>query len=445
MEQVVLRKSTVEKKGEFDIIVVGGGPAGCAAAFAAAKEGRRVLLIERSGCLGGMATAGGHAHISFYAEYGTQAMRCVGGFAHDLALKGVREGWGEFDNVTFDFESEELKIALERELTGVGVTLLYFSEFIESVMHESTVRGVVIHNKNGLQFYAAQVVIDCTGDGDVAASAGAEFSVGRNGDHACQPVTLMFTVDQIDWPKICAWRTDYHMQHVFRKARENGDLGDFQSVIHGFWHTRSRPDMLGINFTNKVKVDGLDAVELTRATLECREQVRQSIEVFRKYVPGMENARLISTAEYLGVRETRRITGDYILSTDDLMKMRSFPDTIGYGSFLFDVHGIDADGMDSSAVCPQSGFHYQIPYRILLPAGLNQILVAGRCVSASHLAQSSLRVMATCMLMGEAAGIAAALALKSGCSPRDIDVPELQKHLHRHGAILSEDEIVDCR
>jgi hypothetical protein len=209
----------------------------------------------------------------------------------------------------------------------------------------------------------------------------------------------------------------------------------------GWWWTPTRPDQVGVNFTHIIHVDSTRAEDLTRATLEGRRQAWESISVFRKYVPGMEKCYMISTPSTVGIRESRRIRGEHVLSEEDIRAQRSFPDNICYGSFFIDIHHIDGPGMDPSVWRPPQGFKYHIPYRVLLPLGVENLLTAGRCVSCTHLALGSIRVMAQCMGMGEAAGTAAALSLRQGSTPRAIEVSTLQARLRQQGAILSEEDI----
>ena len=247
---------------EVDVLVVGGGPAGIAAAIAAARSGVSVLLVEQFNCLGGVAGAGGHGHISIFCAWGDRT-RVAGGVIYDLARRLVLEDAGWMNHHGVWFEVEKLKYLLERMMAIYGVRLLYHTFFCETVMAKDTVVGAVIQNKSGRQLVKARRIIDCSGDGDVAASAGAPFALGRPGDGKCQPATLMFTIGGVEWPRVEAWRSDYPMRHVWEEAQRNGDMEPFQSTIMGFsvdphargsggdqlhahhgyrWHQRGRPD-----------------------------------------------------------------------------------------------------------------------------------------------------------------------------------------------------------
>jgi hypothetical protein len=237
------------------------------------------------------------------------------------------------------------------------------------------------------------------------------------------------------------WRTDYKMQHVWAEAQRKGDMRPFQNQIMGFWWTPTRPDQVGINFTHITGVSALKAEDLTRATIEGRAQAFEMIPVFRKYVPGMEGAYLVSTPNTVGIRESRRIRGRYRLTRQDVVGQAAFEDCIGYGSFFIDIHGTQGPGMDRKTWRPAKGFKYQIPYGILLSREVDNLLVAGRCASCDHEALGSLRVMPQCGVMGQAAGAAAALSLRAGLTPARLDPRALQAELRRQGCILDEADV----
>jgi len=422
-----------------DVLVVGGGPAGVAAAFSAARQGADTLLIEQFNCLGGVATAGGHGYYCILCEWGGKR-RIAGGIPLEIGQRVDREGYGKLDHNGIMFEVEGMKFVLEKMAAESGVKLLYHTFFVKTLTQDGQATGAVVCNKNGLQVIRARRVVDCTGDGDAAASAGAQFQKGRPSDGKCQPVTLMFTIGGVDWMKVQSWRTNYQMEDVWRQAQANGDMEPFQTQIMGFWWTPTRPDQAGINFTHVNGVDSCLAKDLTAATIEARRQAWHCIDVFRKYVPGMENAYMVSTAATIGIRESRRILGETVLTEQHMMEQRAWSDSIGYGSFFIDIHNIDGPGMDATTHRPEPGFKYQIPYGILVPKEVDNLLTAGRCVSVSHVALGSLRVMVQCMITGQAAGTAAALSLQDGVAPRQLDVQKLQGTLRASGCIVDESD-----
>jgi hypothetical protein len=425
---------------KVDVLVVGGGPAGVGAALAAARNGARTLVVEQFNCLGGVATAGGHGHISKYDEEGT-GRRIVGGIADEIARGVVDRGFGTRNSHGIWFEVEGLKLLLDRMAEDGGVELLYHTFFCDTVVEGGAVVGAVIQNKNGRQVIAARRIVDCTGDGDVAAHAGCPYEVGRLSDAKCQPVTLMFTIGGVDWGKVSAWRTDYQMKEIWEEAQRKGDMRPFQKTIMGWWWTPTRPDQVGVNFTHMIHVDATKAEDLTAATIEGRKQAYETIGVYRKYVPGMDHCYMVSTPNTVGIRESRRIMGDYVLTEEDVKGQKEFEDNICYGSFFVDIHCIDGPGMDHTVWRPPRGFKYHIPYRVLVPRHIENLLTAGRCVSCTHIALGSIRVMVPCIGMGEAAGTAAALSLKKGIPPRRLDPGQLQQQLRVQGGILSEKDI----
>ena len=436
---------------EVDVLVVGGGPAGVGAAFAAARNGARTLIVEQFNCLGGVATAGGHAHICRYDEQGTKR-QIIGGIADEIRQRIVRGGFGTAHAYGTWFELEGLKLLLEQMAGEAGVELLYHTFFSDALMEGERIAGVIVQNKNGRVAIRAKRVVDCTGDGDVGFRAGCSYEIGRKSDGRCQPVTLMFTIGGVDWPAVLAFEQRYRQQHadddnpwqlrrVWEEAIAKGDMRPFQKTRMGWWWSATRPDQVGVNFTHVIHVDSTKAEDLTRATLEARQQAHETIAVYRKYVPGMEKCYMISTPNTVGIRESRRIMGEYVLTEDDVKGQREFADAICYGSFFVDIHRIDGPGMDATSWSPPNGFKYQIPYRVLVPLRVDNLLTAGRCVSCTHVALGSIRVMAPCIAMGEAAGTAAALSLKQGTTPRQLDPAALQAQLRSQGGILNEHDI----
>ena len=426
---------------QVDVLVVGGGPAGVGAAISAARLGAKVLIVEQFNCLGGVATSGAHNHISQYNAWNDRSQHIVGGIPDEIRQRMLARGFATYDGSCFDFHVEGLKLLLDEMAAEAGVEVLYYTFYAGTLKEGDAVIGGIIQNKSGRQAILAQRVIDCTGDGDAAFHAGAAFEQGRPQDGRCQPTTLMFTIGGVDWPPVEAWRTSYQMRQVWLKAQADGIMQPFQDVIMGFWHTDVLPDQVGVNMTHMINVDSTNARHLTDATIEGRRQAHHLTEVFRQVVPGMDKCYLISTAPALGLRESRRIKGVVTITADDIVQPREWPDSIGYGSFFIDIHNPAGPGMGGQTWRPSAGFHYQIPYRALVPDKIDNLLVAGRCISADHVALGSLRIMVTCMVMGEAAGAAAVMSLHDEVTPRELDTARLGQQLRKQGAIVDESSI----
>ena len=420
---------------KFDVVVAGGGASGVIAGIAAARWGAKTLIVEQSNCLGGMATAGGHGHICLYSAWGTDR-RIVGGITHEIAERVSASGFGTYDGVSLDFDIEGMKLLLEEMALESGVSLLYHT-LATDCLAEGGDMAVVLVNKGGSTRAVARRVIDCSGDGDLAVKSGSKYQMGEEGSGLCQPATLMFTLGGVDHERLDDYlRKDPRLVSTIRRAQGEGKLGAFQTHVMGFWWTPERPTQLGVNFTHVAGIDGTDAWDLTRGTVEGRKQAFETAGFLRRYVPGMENCYIVSTASNLGIRESRRIIGDYMLTKEDLLAAREFLDSIGYGSFFIDIHNLRGPGMDPKSFRPSPGFKYQIPYRILLPRGAENLLVAGRCASCTHEALGSLRVMPQCGVMGEAAGTAAALSIQNQTTPRDLDPAKLREALRHNGCIV---------
>lgn len=430
----------MEIQNHYNVIVVGGGPTGIGAALAASRQGMKTLVIEQLNSFGGIGGAGGHGYMCICNDWDSDN-QIVGGVAYELLDRIVAEGYGDMHTGKAFYDFEYYKLMIERMFLENKIDFLYHTLFAGTITEGDVVKGVVIQNKSGRRTLTADTVIDCTGDGDVCASAGCDFKKGRDSDGKCQPMTLMFTIGGVDFDRVKKWRTSYGMEEVWSLAQKNGDMETFQKKIMGFWWNSKQPTMVGINFTHIIGKDCTRTEDLTDATVEARRQAFHLVPVFRKYVPGMENCFLVSTGSVIGTRESRRITGKYVLTENDLMSEKEFDDSIGYGSFFIDIHSLDEGGMDHNTWYPPKGFKYQIPYRALLPANHENILVGGRCASFTHVSLGSTRVMSQCTLMGEAAGTAAAIAVEAGISPSNIDVKTLQTRLRKAGGIISGGDI----
>ena len=444
-----------------DVAVIGGGPAGMCAAIAAAREGVRVILVEQGAFCGGMATRGlvGPFMTCYDAKGETMIIRGLfeeivdrmvkRGFAiHPSEVRGgtAFTSWIKIghEHVT-PFEPEGLKVIMDEMLTEAGVKILYHTDFLKPVLENNAVTGVLVSSKRGLEVIKATVVIDCTGDGDVACHSGVPYEMGNEEMHLMQPATMFFHISNVDSEAVEAdiqanihnfYRRDGVNYRSFHwrvsQARENGDW-HLKRVSIGLFRM-PKPDEWCVNTSRIMGVDSTDNESLTNAEITGRQQAQEILHFLQKYVPGCENARLKSTASHIGIRESRHIQGDYRLTADDLLDSRVPEDSILLAANSVDVHG--RFGPTSNEYVPIRGDYYGIPYRSLLPKGVEQLLIAGRCVSADSTAAGAIRVMPPCMGMGQAAGTAAALAVKEGITVRKVDVRNLREVLKERGAYL---------
>lgn len=458
MKSIIEQKREIPVIMEVDVVVAGGGPAGVGAALAATRNGAKTLIVEQFGCLGGMSTSGLHTHMNqMNASWGTgkdengkselfkeqESLRdggtgfILGGIPMEICEKSEKLNIGRLVRGVLDYEVEGMKRLLDEIILESGCSILFNTFVSDAIMEDGKVVGIIVENKTGRGAVLAKNIIDCTGDADVAARAGCEFDYGRECDGKVQPVTLMFRIGGCDTEKVKEYQREHgwRLKHVWAKAVKNGDMTPFNIHVCGFWYTCTRPDQIGVNFTNIPNINGTDVFDTTRAQIEGRRQAEITVNVMRKYIPGCENGYLIDTSSQLGVRETRRIKGEYTLSFEDVWNTRKFDDGIARGSFKIDIHTPGGAGQADGRHLPR-GSYYDIPYGCIVPKSIDNILVAGRCISVSHEALGSTRVMFQCMALGQAAGTAAALCSHTGESPRKIDVTKLRKILTEQGAIL---------
>lgn len=423
----------------FDVAVAGGGPAGVCAAVSAARAGARVVLAERFGCLGGNLTLGHVSPILGSVAPGTMADELRGLFtaAHpDNPQVATRNG------TEAHIDHDEAKGILARFCADAGVTVLLCAPVVDAIMDGHRVVGIRIDTPNGPREIRAKAVIDATGDGRVAVAAGAEFRIGRDGDGATQPCSIEFIVDGVDETRaISAWggsdpvKLPSGEEYRALCARMNaaGELPGNVTIVR--LHRTIRPGERSVNATQVNGIDALDPVALGRADAELRRQIDLCAAFLRKHVPGYENCLVKSTAATVGVRETRRIVGDAAVTDTDVEEGRHYEDAVVHDAwFLIDIHNPTGGGQAEGHSHPAQP--YDIRYGSLLPKGIDGLLVAGRCISGTHRAHASYRVMTPCMAMGEAAGVAAALAASRGVAPRAIAPAAIRAELAKRGVAL---------
>jgi hypothetical protein len=443
---------------EPDVLVVGAGPAGIGAAIAAARSGARTMLIEQYAFVGGNLTV---AKINpLFTYHDVKGRQVITGITGEVAERMTKVGYsdGHMTDPTFDnasmtpFDPEGAKVVLFEMLEEAGVELLLHTMCVDAVSKDGNVSAVIVENKSGRGAICPKVVIDCTGDGDVAAKAGADFTYG-NDEGIAQPVSLLFRIANVDTKALRKWMkknrnllkdspTDAEidsqkgiaflgLSDLVKEEIAKGNIDE--EVANRVLMYELPHNQFAVNMTRLQNISGISAEDMTKAEVRLRKQVLQTYNFLKKYVGGFELSYILDTGTQVGVRETRHIVGDYILNEHDILEGRAFEDGVSCGTYAIDIH----PGKGKMQIYTGSGKAvYEIPYRSLIPAKLNNLLVAGRCLSANYIAAGSARVMATCMAMGQGAGVAAAMAAASDGLTRNVDVKELRSNLIKQGQYL---------
>ncbi len=432
--------------GEFEVVVVGGGPAGIAAATSAARAGRQTLLIESYGFLGGMGTAAGVTNFcGLHANVHGNIQRVVHGVADDLLDRMERLGGLKGPHALFGgkiaaqaYDNAAFKVAADDLVLGSGAQLMFHTRVVGLVMDgPSSIRAALIETRSGRCAVLAKTFIDCTGDGDLAAHAGAPFEKGTGGHDMMYPST-MFRVSGVDAERV---GQDYsQFDRLMAAAEAKGRRFPRKTPIIRPQKNPSewRANVTQLSNPDGSPVDATDARQLSAAEVQGRRQIVDFFQFLRESAPGFENAYLLEIAPQVGVRETRRIVGDYQLTEDDVLGCASFDDSIGVNGWMVEEHVAGNIRFKWQDIPHCRGFNH-LPYRMLLPRGVDNLLVAGRCASMTHGGQSAARVSGACFVMGQAAGTAAALAIEAGCAPRALPVAGLQARLMADGAFLGQD------
>jgi hypothetical protein len=446
-------------RGPYDVLIAGGGNAGCAAALAAARSGARTLLVERYGFLGGTATA---AMVGPWMTFHSGTERIVDGIAQEIVERLVARGASpghihdasDYVATITPFDPEAHKALLFEMMSEAGVELLLHAYFLEADRaSDGSVRGGRFATVGGIREYSAVLTIDATADAFVAASAGVAVQQGDERGRV-QPASLMFRLSHVDLSATAEYvrahpsemRTSLTpdernaaslsavagLYELWDAARERGDVDVPRELVSFF--ISPYPDEVTINMTRVVDIDPLDPDDLTRAEVAARAQVTQLFEFFRRNVPGFERSRIAATAAQIGIRESRRIVGAYTLTRDDVLSARTFEDAVARSAYPIDIHNPTGSGTTTFRLPP--GAAYEIPYRCLVPERVDGLLVAGRCISTTHEALASTRLTPTVMTLGQAAGTAAALAVSEGVRPRDVRATTLRARLERDGVDL---------
>lgn len=431
---------------EYDVVIVGAGVAGISAAVAASRNGMKTLLVERDGCVGGTATTG------LMVVFMGVSFSTIRGNCKELIDRLERKG-AAFVAENTPFDPEVFKFEAEQWLLENNVDILYHAAFSDVLVENDCVKGIFLQMKEGMRLVLAKIIIDTTGDADVAAAAGVDFQFTNH----VQPMTSIFRMDNVNTPEVISyienhkdqffsqrgqitWKVDHNppfftLGGFFDLIKEGKERGELVLPHDSIWlGPLPRAGQYYVNTTRIGGMDGTSSIELSKAEIEMRKQAWNVAEFMKKNIPGFENAEMLDIAVRVGVRETRKIIGEYILTGEDLESGASFKDAIAIYDFPMDIHG--AVGKEETHSWGLIDKVYDIPYRCLIPTKVENILVAGRCISSDSRAHGSTRSMPCCMATGEAAGVAASLAIKSNVVPRNVNVEDLRALLQAQGVLL---------
>jgi flavin-dependent dehydrogenase len=430
MGKVVFQRD-LEVRHEVDVLVVGGGPAGVAAAVSAARQGAKVFLAEATACLGGLGTSG---MVPAFMQFTDGVNFLAGGIGEEI-LNKMWEYGGKIEGSEYSIKVEALKRVYDDIVTEAGVDFTLHTQMVAVDAEDGLVNYVVFAAKSGMFAVKAKIYIDGTGDGDLCAWAGAEYEKGdENGEMMAGTLCSLWA--NIDWDRVV--RPD---NRRLEEAIKDKIFTHEDRHLSGIWRTGKT--LGGGNIGHTYDVDGTDERSLTKSLIWGRKSMTEFERYYKEYLDGYEEMELAATGAILGIRESRRIIGDYVMVLDDFINRTNFDDEIGRYAYPVDIHPSDTsvEGFkkfeeEYHNLRYKDGESYGIPYRALTPRGLQNVLVAGRCVSCDRYMQSSIRVMPGCYITGQAAGVAAAMAAEKNTDTRGIDIKELQSRLKAIGAYL---------
>ncbi len=409
-------------KKEVEVLVIGGGPAGFSAAVNSARQGAQTMLIEQMGSVGGIATEGLMSHWTGKTK---------GGFYEEIIERSADSKNKKLIN------PEKLKTVMMEMLYEEDVILQLYTLACKPIMDNNKIKGVITESKSGREAIIADIVIDASGDGDIAAQAGVPYFKGRESNGKMQPATLMFKLGGVDTERaifIGGFESSVELPEGDLQTLADKHLPD--PAGHFLVYRSTLPGVVTCNMTNITEIDGTRVEDLTRAVYECRKQLQPIVDFLQEFVPGYEECFLLDSGSLIGIRETRHFEGEYMLTEEDILKARVFDDwAVTKAHFNFDVHNLDGAGLDETGMqkeFPQNK-GYTIPYRCFVPKKVDNLYLAGRNISGTHMAHSNFRVMPICANMGQAVGNAAALCLEKQVIPRNLPVTDLQNLLKKQG------------
>lgn len=422
-------------KQSYDLVIAGGGFTGVAASVAAAREGLSVLILEKNGYLGGAACMNYvnpfmRYYMRSHDENGEHKGRNVNAGIFSMILDRLDEMGGLHKNkVTFN--EEYIKILFDRLVRENGIDLLLHTYVIGAKTENGIVKSVEFVNKSGKGSVSARYFIDSSGDGDLAVYAGCDYQLGRESDALCQPMTLCFRIANVDRSKFFAKGVQEKATELYNKLQAEGKIKNPREDILTFTHMAD--GVVHFNSTRIIKHNPTNTEDLTDAEMNAREQMLELYHFMKENVDGFENSTLLASAPNIGIRESRMIKGRYVMCADDIKNCSKFYDSIAQGNYEIDIHNPDGSGTEHYKL--KDGEYYTIPYRALMPEMIDNLLVAGRCISSTHEAQAAYRIIPICTCIGEGAGMAIALAAKNNSKTEDIDINELHSMMDKVGAL----------
>ncbi|MEM0219883.1 MAG: FAD-dependent oxidoreductase [Thermoproteota archaeon] len=448
-------KNKLKSYGTFDVVVAGGGTAGAVATIAAARNGVKTLVVEQFGFLGGSATA---ALVIPMMPNHIKGEPLVRGINQEIQKRLLDLGYAAIDRGGNEgwFNPEALKFVLEDMVLEAGGKILYYTFVEDVIMKDNEVKGVVIVNKSGRQAVFSKIVIDATGDGDIAALAGVPFESGRREDGKSQPMSLRFMVGNVDFNKLSKFLLEndkksyvdlpliefamvpgngWPLEKYFKEGVEEGILEESDIVYFQAFSVPGMPGVIAFNCPRIIgDYKGSNADHLTEAVIQGRKRISRLFKFLKSKIPGFENSYIALVAPMVGVRESRRIVGEYVLTAQDYFDAKKFEDAISRNRYPIDIH-LPTDRLPYERTLGLEEYH-EVPYRSIVPTKIENLIVACRALSASFEAHGAIRIQPNMRAIGQAAGVAAALCIKKGVKPRQLDGRELRKVLVEQGAYL---------
>ncbi len=452
----------IEYKAEYDLVICGGGMTGFAAAVSSARKGLRTAIIEKAGCLGGVATTCGVNHLLGGRKFNdvTGAMdKKTGGIFEELTRKLVERkaaidpdeidvkfnphGWYPRMAAGVPFNDEYMKVLLDEICVNEGVDIYFHTCFIDAIVEEKNITSIILHNKSGLFSISSKVFVDATGDADLAFKSGCETVKGRIEDGLMAPASLEMHLENVDTRVLVEYQNKYKspkLVEIIQKLREEGIWKFPYDIFIGI--QLYEPDTFMINTVRQMNVDGTDGNSLTSAMIIGRKENMELFKIIKKYFPGFKNSRIKKIYDMIGIRETRRIVGKHTITLYEAVNNKKFEDCIASTTYNFDLPDPKEpsyDPMMGNCKNPDDKTSYeyiQIPYRAMLPRPINNLVVAGRCISVERIVLGPVRIMGCCIGMGHAAGLASELAIKNGNNYNEVNVRKLQKNLIDDGCLL---------